>query len=940
MMTATVTSLRAELRHDTTDVATPTPRLTWTTASDENDWVQTRAELRLDGERSVVVEGRDAVLVDWPFEPIGPRSRHSVRVRVAGPDAQLSAWSEPLEVSAAFLADGEWTAPMIGLAEPDRAAQPVLLRTEFDAHSDVVRATLYATAHGAYQVQVNGHEVDDQVLKPGWTPYPRRLIHETTDVTALIRFGRNCLGVQLAGAWYTEHYGFGPTATAFYGEQPAVALQLVVERADGTHEVVTTGAAWRATGKGPVVATGIYDGEAYDARRELAGWAEPGYDDGAWGAVRVDAAAVPTPEARTSPVVRAVQELPVAAILTAPDGSPILDFGQNLVGRLRIRVRGTAGTVVTLRHAEVLEHGELGTRPLRRAKATDTYTLRGGGEEVWEPRFTFHGFRYAQVTGLPDPIAADAVTAVVIHSDMRRTGWFDSSHHLLNQLHENVVWGMRGNFLYLPTDCPQRDERLGWTGDIQVFSPTASFLYDADAFLSSWLHDLRLEQQAAGAGVVPYIVPDVLSDAATPAAAWGDAATVVPTVLHERYGDVGVLAAQLDSMKAWADCLLGLAGERLLWEGGFQFGDWLDPTAPPEDAAQTKTDPDLVASAYLFRSVDLTARTARRLGRADDANRYSELAERVRAAYLREYVTGGGRIMSDSQTAYATAIVFGIPDSPDQRARMGERLAELVRTNGYRIGTGFVGTPLIADALTLTGHLGAAARLLTSTDNPSWLYPVTMGATTVWERWDSMLEDGTINPGEMTSFNHYALGAVADWMHRTVAGLAPAEPGYRVIRVAPQPIDQLNHATATLDTPYGRARVGWRREGDQVVVEAEVPANATAEVLLPGGAPAVHVGSGSYTWTVDSPRGDGYRTRVDAKTSLADVVDDGEAYPAIRAALAAVDVSVARRVTARTRWKRTSTLSDLTRSLTPEAARAVAAALATVNAGRASPVGA
>jgi alpha-L-rhamnosidase len=601
-MTATVTSITsvtsitAELRTDSDDVATATPRLSWTSTSTTGDWTQSGAEIELDGAHIASLAGRDSVLVPWPFEPIAPRSRHAVRVRVTGSDGVVSAWSEPHDVVAAFLADGKWVAPMVGLASPERDAQPALLRTEFAITAPVRRATLYATAHGAYQVRINGREVDDQILKPGWTPYARRLIHESTDVTALVAQGANAIGVQVAGAWYTERYGFRAGSTPFYGEQPAAALQLEVEYADGSTDTIVTGPDWRVTGDAPIVASGIYDGESYDARREQDGWAQAGFDDDGWQPVRVDTAPMPVPTARTSPAVRAIEERAVEQELVSASGGRILDFGQNLVGRLRIRVRGEAGAVVTLRHAEVLEHGELGVRPLRLAKATDTYTLRGGDEEVWQPEFTFHGFRYAQVTGLPEPIDGAAVTAVVIHSDLRRTGWFESSHELLNRLHENVVWGMRGNFFYLPTDCPQRDERLGWTGDIQVFTPTASFLYDTNAFLSSWAVDLAAEQTAAGGGVVPFIIPDVLHDAATPAAAWGDAATVVPTVLHERFGDVGVLAAQFDSMRDWADCLLALAGERMLWEGGFQFGDWLDPTAPPDNAALAKTDPDIVAA--------------------------------------------------------------------------------------------------------------------------------------------------------------------------------------------------------------------------------------------------------------------------------------------------------------------------------------------------------
>jgi alpha-L-rhamnosidase len=851
-MTATVATLRVEQRSDTDGVTVAMPRVSWTTVSDVDGWTQSSAELELDGATVTVVRGRESVLVPWPFLPVNARSRHQLRVRVSGDDGATSEWSEPIELVADFLDDGEWVADMIGLPSPTRPAQPALLRTEFTVDRPVVRATLAATALGVYQAHVNGQPVDDQILKPGWTPYRSRLVHETTDVTHLVREGENVIAIDLAGGWYTERYGFHGAETVVYGEQPFVALQVRLDYEDGTAATVATGPQWRASADGPRTASSIYQGEDYDARRELVGWAEPGFDDGAWHPVAVKAAGGPTPTARTSPAVRAIEELAVEAVLESASGPPIYDFGQNLVGRLRIRLSGEAGTVVTLQHAEVLEHGELGLRPLRAARATDRYTLRGGGEEVWEPSFTFHGFRYAQVTGAAAPLAADAVTAVVIHSDLRRTGTFTSSSETLNRLHENIVWGMRGNFLYLPTDCPQRDERLGWTGDIQVFAPTASYLYDSDAFLSSWLVDLAIEQGELG-GVVPFIVPNVLPDAATPAAAWGDAATVVPTVLHERYGDTGVLEAQFESMRDWADALLALAGERMLWEGGFQFGDWLDPTAPPDDPFDAKVHPDIVATAYLYRSVQLTARAAAVLGRSDDERRYSELADGIHRSFLNEYVTASGRMVSDSQTAYALAICFGLFADHSQRRRMGQRLAELVAAADYRIGTGFVGTPLITDALSSTGQLAAASRLLLQTGPPSWLYAVTMGATTVWERWDSMLPDGSINPGQMTSFNHYALGSVADWLHRVVAGLAPAEPGYRVVRIAPQPIDGLDHAEAVLDTPYGRAASGWHREADQVVVTAEVPANSAGHVTLPGSDSIIVVGSGSFSWRVDAP---------------------------------------------------------------------------------------
>ncbi|MCU1526499.1 MAG: alpha-L-rhamnosidase, partial [Frondihabitans sp.] len=608
-MTSSVATLRAETRSDSTDVATPTPRLTWTTKSTSGDWAQAKAEIELDGAEVVERVGRESVLVAWPFAALSPRQTVSVRVRVTGRDGEISEWSEPVTITAGFLAAGEWSAPLVGLASPERKAQPALLRSEFQVVGPVRKATLYATAHGVYQAEINGVEVDDEILKPGWTAYRDRLVHETTDVTSLLVEGPNVIGVSLAGGWFTESFGFAGSAKPFYGSDPAVAAQLVIDYVDGGSVTVATGPEWLATGTSPVLDSSIYDGESYDARLETFGWSRPGFDTAGWTPVRVDGAPPVVPSARISPAVRSIQEVAVESVETSASGRQILDFGQNLVGRLRIRVQGEAGTVVTLRHAEVLENGELGIRPLRHAKATDSYTLRGG-EEVWEPRFTFHGFRYAEVTGLSAPIDPADVTAVVIHSDMRRTGHFDSSNALLNRLHENVVWGMKGNFLSLPTDCPQRDERLGWTGDIQVFSPTASFLFDTDAFLSSWLVDLELEQKATGTGSVPFIIPSVLREAATPAAAWGDAATVVPTVLHERFGDLDVLRTQFESMKAWSDALLALSGDTYLWEGGFQFGDWLDPTAPPEDAARAATSPDIVASAYLYRSVRFTADAA------------------------------------------------------------------------------------------------------------------------------------------------------------------------------------------------------------------------------------------------------------------------------------------------------------------------------------------
>ena len=927
-MPSVVDSVRLEYQEGAR-TPVPSPRVSWVTVSDVAGWRQTAAELSWnDGATttSATVEGDASVLVDWPFAPLAAHQRGTVAVRVQGPDG-WSEWSEHVVV-ATFLGEGEWTAPFIGLPSPSRNAQPALLRTEFDVAPGLARATLYATAHGAYQAHVNATEVDDQILKPGWTTYQSRLIHETTDVTSLLVEGRNALGVALAGAWYTEIFGFRENARPFYGEQPAFAGQLFLEYADGSSTWVTTGSDWSVSGDGPVVESGIYLGERYDARKLPSGWTSVGFAGEGWEPAAVLPSG-PVPEARTSPEVRVTQTVDVVEVITTPAGATVLDFGQNLVGRLRIRVQGAAGDVVTLRHAEVLEHGELGVRPLRAAEATDTYTLAGTGVEEWAATTTFHGFRYAEISGWPGTFDPADVTAEVVGSDMRRTGWFDCSDPMVSRLHENVVWGMRGNFLYLPTDCPQRDERLGWTGDIQIFSPTASYLFDCDGFLSSWLVDLELEQRAGGG--VPFIVPDVLHSAKMPAAAWGDVATILPWNLYERFGDVGVLAAQYDSAKAWVDQLLEIAGDRYLWEGGFQFGDWVDPDAPPDQPAKAKSDPDLVASGYLFRSAATLSHHALVLGRTEDAAHYAEVAEKVRQAWLTEYVTPAGRIVSDAQTSYAVAIAFDIATG-ELRTTMGKRLAWLVRRDGYRIGTGFVGTPIIADALSSTGHMRQAGRMLQQTECPSWLYPITMGATTIWERWDSMLEDGSINPGEMTSFNHYALGAIADWMHRVVAGLAPAEPGYRSLEIAPQFLAGLDWASTRHETPYGLASVAWRRTGTQIVVEASVPANSSAVVRLPGQEPFTAT-AGTHEWTVtEAPAA--APGPITTSSPLAEIMDDPAAYDAIMGAFRSVSPELASEFSKRTNWLPSEPLIGGFTLITPAIAAEIETRLASLNASR------
>lgn len=902
-MTATIRSLTAELRTDTPFVATPSPRLSWTVETDEPEWLQAAAEVRR-GDQVVRIEGRASTLVSWPFAPLEPGEETRIAVRAVATSGTATEFSDDLVIRGGFLGDEDRWGSLIGLAAPEREAQPVELRTEFDAH-EVRRATLFWTALGVATVTVNGRASDDAVLAPGWPSYRRRLLHETTDVTALLQDGANAIAVRLAGCWYTERYGFHGQGVRVYGDQPAFAMRLELEHLDGSVSTVLSDDSWRARGSGPLVDSGLYAGETYDVRREADGWDRPGFEDMAWDRAGLVDAEFPRPQPQLSAPVRRIRTVPVAEVIESPSGGLLLDFGQNLVGRLRITVQGPAGHTVTLRHAEVLEHGELGTRPLRVAQATDRYTLRGGPAETWEPEFTFHGFRYAQLHDWPGEFDPAAVVAVVLHNDMDRTGTFTTSHELVSQLHSNVEWGMRGNFLAVPSDCPQRDERLGWTGDIGVFAPTATRLFDVRGFLRNWLRDLAADQRANGSHV-PLVIPDVLQGAGPfgrPTAAWGDAATIVPWTLYERYGDLGVLEEAYPSMREWTETILAQSEGSGLWQGHMQLGDWLDPSAPPENPGAAKTSGDVVASGYLAHSLELTARAAKLLGLSEDAARYGAEAQRSRDAFTAAYVTPGGRMMSDAPTAYALALQFRIVRDPALKTALAGRLAELVREGGYHIATGFVGTPLVTDALTEHGHLDVAERLLLQTGCPSWLYPVTMGATTVWERWDSMLPDGSINPGEMTSFNHYALGAVADWLHRVVAGLDQAEPGYAVLRISPHPLRGLEDARSTLETPYGAAEVGWERRGDEIVVDAVVPPNSTAQVSLPDGT-VDEVGSGIHTWVVADRPLPSSRRPLSVHSPAADIIDDQEALETVLGVLRELAPERAEELTQRTVWGR------------------------------------
>ncbi|KAH7204567.1 bacterial alpha-L-rhamnosidase-domain-containing protein [Fusarium oxysporum] len=793
------------------------------------------------------VRSSQAYLVPWPSdEPLSSRQRYEFRIRAYLSDEyELTPWSDVAFVEAGLLNRQDWSGTQLISApwsdEQDKPLPEDLFRKQFSITGGIQSARLYITSHGVYEAEINGKRVGDHFLAPGWTVYEHRLRYQAFDVTELLSDGENCIGARVAEGWFKGRLGFEGGKRNIHGTQTALFARLEITAKDGTISKISTDETWKTT-QGPIRMAEIYDGEKYDATAEIEGWSAAGSVSGDWHQVEVppplseDIALV----AGSAEPTRRIEIIKPILKIDTPSGKLVLDFGQNLVGYLRIRVNGSRGHKITLYHAEVLENGELGTRPLRHCEAKDTYTLRGEGEEVYEPRFTFHGFRYAQIDNWPGPQddILNKVDAVVCHTDMQETGDFHCSDSMLNQLWSNVRWSTKGNFLSIPTDCPQRDERLGWTGDIALFAPTATFLYGCHGILNDWLKGLYYEQKKRN-GIPPMVSPNTIVDGlfaqVHPFAIWHDVTVLAPWALWEEHGDSEILAQQYDSMVAWLDAVpMDKAADKdHLWDSNmFQLADWLDPSAPPDAPQKSATDMMLVANAFLIHSYDIMVRIADILGK-DDSSIYRAKAATAREQYAKHYISETGRLTSDSQTAYALAICFNLLTTPSQLKLAGDRLAEIVQANQYRVGTGFAGTPFVCEALAKTQHMDVAYGMLLNKKCPSWLYPVTMGATTIWERWDSMLPDGSINPGDMTSFNHYAYGAVAKFMVERVAGLKQLTPAWTRCRVDPCVGGGVTSAKASHLTPHGKVLVSWKLvQGGEVQIDVSVPPFTEIEVVL------------------------------------------------------------------------------------------------------------
>ncbi len=860
----------------------PKPRLSWIVESDLRAQKQTAYQI-LVAETPEDLEANKGTLWDsgrvpsdqtvdvvYAGRPLQSRQRCLWKVRVWDAQNAASGYSEPAMWQIGLLDPQDWQADWIGIeteTTTNLAMKPgIFLRKSFALEAPVTRATLYATAKGVYRPYLNGERIGTAELAPGWTDYRRRIQVQAYDVTEHVEPGENALGVLLGEGWYSGYLGFKGTHT-YYGEDPAALAQLEVTYEDGTTELLVTDDTWTAA-VGPVCFSDIQMGERYDARREMPGWNTPGFDDQDWHPVRTqsrdsDVALVSPP----GPPMRVTREITPISVTEHAPGVYIFDMGQNMVGWVKLHVDDDTkpGTEIRLRYGEVLEpNGSLHTANLRSARATDEYVTSGEGDETFEPHFTYHGFRYVEVTGYPGTPKLASLTGRVVHNDLHHTGTFECSNTMVNQLWENILWGQRGNFVSIPTDCPQRDERLGWTGDAQIFCRTSSFNMDVRPFFTKWLDDLVDAQTPDGA--FPDVAPQ-LKGMSKGAPAWGDAGIIIPWTLYRVYGDTRLIERHYESMQAWMRYVqevnpLYLRTKRL----NNNYSDWV--------ALERGSSAEQIATAYWAKIARMMAEMAEAIGRTLDGQRYGALAETIKQAYLTAYVNPDGEIEAHTQTAYVMALDNDLlPENLESAA--ADNLVEAIERHGGHLATGFLGTPPLCFVLTEHGHLDVAYQLLTQETYPSWGYMIKNGATTMWERWNAYTEEAGIHDPGMNSFNHYAYGSIGEWLYRVVAGINADEPGYRRVALRPRPDGDLTYAEATYTSSHGLIHSGWRREDNATRYHVTVPANTTAtlEILtedphsiregdLPAdeavgvtfikyenGFAVYHLGSGAYSFT-------------------------------------------------------------------------------------------
>ncbi|MBW3621795.1 MAG: family 78 glycoside hydrolase catalytic domain [Armatimonadetes bacterium] len=694
-----------------------------------------------------------------------------------------------------------------------------LLRKGFTLSKPIQSARAYVTGLGSYRLFLNGARVGNEVWSPDWTDYRKRVRYQTYDVTPLLKTGDNAAGAMLGDGWYASGLGWNLQRYSFGPPPLRLLAQIEVTYKDGSKETVLSDGSWKAT-PGPILRSELYAGENYDARLDPQGWHRPGFNAAGWQNVEVLKDWPAALESQVSPPIRITGNIKPVRIAEPSPGVFIYDMGQNMVGWARLKVNGKRGDTVRLRFAEILKpDGHLYRENLRKADATDTYILRGGEEEVWEPHFTYHGFRYVEVTGYPGRPDLNSILGRVFHTDAPITGKFVTSSPLVNQLQHNILWGQKGNLMSVPTDCPQRDERLGWMGDAQLFAKTSTFNMDLQSFYTKWMQDIVDAQSADGgfSDVSPRVV-----DLADGAPAWGDAGIIIPWTVYQMYGDTRIVERNFGPMEKWMNYIHS-ANQDLIWRNrrNNDFGDWVP--------AGSNTPKDVIATAYFAWDAHLMSEMAEAIGRKADAEKYAKLADGIKKAFNKEFVTPDGKIKGDTQTAYAMALYMDLLPA-EVRPLAAKHLVADIEKRGYHLSTGFIGTEYLLPALSDTGHTDVAYRLLNQRTYPSWGYMIDKGATTIWERWNGDTGDPSMN-----SFNHFAFGSVGEWMYGYLAGIDvdPNRPGYKHVMLRPRPGGGLTHAEAVYESAYGPIASVWKREGNGTSYTFTVPANTTATVILP-----------------------------------------------------------------------------------------------------------
>ncbi len=837
-----VTNPLCENRINPVGLDNMTPRFSWQLSSPQRNILQTAYEIVVEvnspGKKRTVyssgkVNSQQSVHIPYKGQQLESGKRYNWRVRVWDNLNRQSNWSETSFWQTGMMQASDWQAKWISASgTEDEVMRPSpLFRNTFMAAKKITNATLSITSHGLYEAFINGKRVGDDFLTPGWTSFNKRLQYQVYDVTDLVMQGNNAIGVHLGSGWYRGQIAWH--SKNLYGSTLALIAQLTISFADGTVQTVITDENWKSS-LGAVQYSEIYHGEINDSRKEKTGWLLPGYDAGNWSSVQVVDLPKTTLVATYNEPVKKQEVFKPVKIFTTPKGELVADFGQNLTGFVEVKVCGKAGDSIKLYHAEVLDKaGNFYTENLRVARQENIYILKGKDEESFHPHFTFQGFRYIRVEGFPGELKPENITAVALYSDMPATGQFTSSHALLNQLQHNIQWGQNGNFLDVPTDCPQRDERLGWTGDAQVFARTASFNRKVDNFFAKWLKDVMADQHADGK--IPHVIPDVLNKNEAGATGWADVITIIPWTMYIAYGDTSMLTEQYASMKRWVQYMQQNTTNDLRNKAN-HYGDWLFYRPfDDNDGRSAVTDKNLIAQCFYAYSVQLMINSAKVLSKPDDEQMYTVLLKKIKDAFVKEFVTGSGRLVSSTQTAYVLALHFDmLPE--DLRAQAAARLVDNIKDYGTHLTTGFLGTPYLCHVLSRFGYTDWAYKLLLQESYPSWLYPVKMGATTIWERWNGIRTDGSFEPASMNSFNHYAYGAIGDWMYRVAAGIDTYDdaPGYKHIRIQPQIGGGLTDVQASLQTYYGKVSSHWTVKDKQLVMEVDVPPNTTATVHIPG----------------------------------------------------------------------------------------------------------